>query len=334
MVSVNTDSISPEVKGTDSGLGPVFDSSDWLDYRKKWDEYPKNGFVGKVPLQIDLFAVDVCNLKCPMCPRQEFVPGKGFMDFGVVKKIIDDATEHGLCAFNFGGLGEPTLYPRLFETIRYAKQKGVIDVNMHTNGTRLCPEFNRELLESGLDRIVISLDSADKQKYESIRIGAKFEEVYAGVEDLIKQRNDQSKSRLHIKVNFIDMDEDKSCVERNKFISYWSNKADRIGILRYMDCKGGEERLYYKDNYIQEPSFCCAELWRRLSIWSDGTATICYRDIKRNFIVGDIKCQTITDIWTGNQMQKIRDSHRNGRFMESSICRNCANSYIPKGGNK
>jgi radical SAM protein with 4Fe4S-binding SPASM domain len=329
MVNVNTESISPEVLGTDKQLGPVFNDEKWLEYRKKWDQYPKEAIIGKVPLQIDLFAVDVCNLQCPMCPRQNFIPGKGYMGFERVKSIIDQATSYDLCAFNFGGLGEPTLYPKFFEVISYAKGKGVVDVNTHTNGTRLGHDFNRRLIDSGLDRLIISLDSADKDKYEKIRVGANFEKVYAAVEDLIEQRNEHPTTRLHIKTNFIEMDE-ADPTEKNKFISYWSSKADRIGILRYIDCQDGKEGLYHKDNYTQDDHFCCSELWRRLAIWSDGTATICFRDPKKRFVVGNINEQTVTEIWTGAKMQELRAIHREGRFKDLAICRNCINSYSRK----
>lgn len=328
MVNINTESISPDVSGTDKQLGPVFQDEKWLEYRQKWDEYPKSGIVGKVPLQIDLFAVDVCNLRCPMCPRQDFIPGKGYMDFDLIKQVLDQATEHGLYAFNFGGLGEPTMFKRLFEVIKYAKNKGVVDVNMHTNGTRLSHDFNRQLLESGLDRLIISLNSATKEVYEEIMVGAKFEKVYAAVEDLLKQRNEHPTTRLHIKANFIEMNEGDA-EEKNKFLSYWADKVNRISVLRYMDCSDGKEGIYHKENYIQDNAFCCAELWRRLSIWSDGTATICFRDVTKKIVVGNIHEQSITEIWMGDKLQKIRDMHRNGEFKKCELCKDCANSYNP-----
>ncbi len=327
MVNVKTESISPEVLGTDTDAGPVFHDEQWLEYRRKWDEYPEKGIVAAVPLQIDLFAVDVCNLKCPMCPRQTLVsPNKGYMNFSLAKKILDQAAQCGLYAFNFAGLGEPTLHPQLFEILRHAKERRITDVNMHTNGTRLGHDFNGQLIDSGLDRLIVSLDSADKERYERIRVGAKFEKVYEAVEDLIRQRNAHPRTRLHIKVNFIEMDENDPS-EKERFISYWRNKANRIGILRYMDFQDGREQLHQKDNYEQDNNFCCPELWRRLSIWSDGTATICYRDIKQGYAIGNATENTVSEIWQGEKMQHMRTMHRNGRFKELSLCRDCANSY-------
>lgn len=326
MVNIKTENTTIEVPGAGKQLGSIFHDEQWLEYRRRWDVYPKEGIVGKVPLQIDLFAVDICNLKCPMCPRQDHIPGKGYMDFSVVKKILDQASEHGLFAFNFAGLGEPTLYPDLFKVIRYAKDKGVIDVNMHTNGTRLGPAFNRQLLDSGLDRLIISLDSADKEKYEKIRVGAKFEKVYAAVEDLLKHRNEHPTTRMHVKANYIEMNEDDP-EDKNRFLSYWSGKVDRISILRYLDCRNGEEGLFHKKNYVQDNAFCCAELWRRLAIWSDGTATICFRDIKKRMVVGNIHDQSVTEIWTGDKLQRIRDAHRQGAFKKCELCVDCPDSY-------
>jgi radical SAM protein with 4Fe4S-binding SPASM domain len=328
MINVKIRNISPEIQGIDQQLGPVFNDKKWLEYRKKWDEYPKKGIVGKVPLQIDLFAVDICNLKCPMCPRQEYIPGKGYMDIKTIKNILDQATEHGLCAFNFAGLGEPTLHPDIFKIIRYAKEKGVVDVNMHTNGTLLGSVFNRRLIESGLDRLIISLDSADKKRYESIRVGASFEKVYAAVEDLIKQRNEYSGKRLHIKANFIEMDENDN-TEKNKFITYWQNKVDRIAVLRFLDCQE-DERLAFKENYEQDDNFCCPELWRRLIILSDGTATLCPRDMKKKYIIGNIKENTVSEIWQGERMNYVRDLHRQGQFKKLNFCKDCPDSYDKK----
>jgi radical SAM protein with 4Fe4S-binding SPASM domain len=325
MVSVKTRSISPEVLGTDKQSGPIFQDDKWLEYRQKWDEYPRQGIVDKVPLQIDLFAVDVCNLRCPMCPRQDFIPGKGYMDFNLIKQILDQATEFGLYAFNFAGLGEPTMFKRLFEIIKYAKDKGVVDVNMHTNGSPLGHDFNRQLIESGLDRLIISLNSTDKEVYEKIMVGANFEKVYAAVENLIKQRNEHPNTRLHIKANFIDMEEDGHS-EKDKFIAYWGSKVNRIGVLRYLDCQE-DERLHFKNNYQQDEQFCCPELWRRLTILSDGTATLCPRDMKKKYVIGNVHEQTISEIWTGSKMQHIRDTHRQGKFKELGFCADCPDSY-------
>lgn len=326
MVNVRQTNISPEILGTDTTQGPVFQDKEWLDYRKKWNQYPQEFVVKNGPLQMDLFAVDICNLRCPMCPRNSFVPGSGYMDMDTIMKLLDQAGENNVPALNFGGLGEPTFHPDLIEIIRYAKKKGFTDVNMHTNGTRLTPAMNRKIIESGLDRIIISLDSADKETYEKIRVGASFEKTYAGVEDLIAQRDTLGSRRPHVKLNFIEMNEEDSA-EKDLFTSYWQDKANSIAILRYLDCQQEGETLAFEKNYSQDNEFCCPELWRRMMILSDGCVTLCPRDAKKRYVVGDIKVQTISEIWNGEKMNHVRRLHREGRFKEIAMCKECPDSY-------
>ena len=328
--NARTELISPEVPGTDKDLGPVFNHSKWLKYREKWDTNAKKDIINKVPLQIDLFGVDACNLSCPMCPRGVWDNSKkGYMDKEVMLKMLEDACKYGLEAFNFGGLGEPTVHPNAAEIIHRAKELGVTDVNMHSNGTLLNEKRSTELIESGLDRIIISLDSANKVEYEKIRVGAKFEKTMNKVMEFIEIRNRLKSKTPNVKVNFIDMNENDDS-EKMEFINYWKDKVNRIGILRFLDFECYEEHyeeLYFKDNYTQDEKYVCPELWRRLSIWSCGTATICTRDFNMHEPLGNIHEQSITDIWTGEKMERFREYHRNGQFKKIPICATCPDTY-------
>ena len=328
--NARVDLISPEVLGTDKKLDTVFDHKEWLNYREKWDNNPLQDIIEKVPLQIDLFAVDACNLHCPMCPRGAWDNSKkGYMDKETVMRIIEEAAPNGLKAFNFGGLGEPTVHPDIVEIIERAKELGVVDVNMHTNGTRLNSKLSAGLVRSGLDRLTISLDSANKESYEKIRVGANFEKTYNSVIELLKIRDETNSSTPNVKVNFINMNE-KDESEKKEFIDYWKDKANRIGILRYLDFGCYEEsyeELYFKDNYSQDENYCCSELWRRLSIWSDGVATICTRDFNKHEPVGNINKSTIMEIWQGKKMSRYRELHRKGLFKEIPICATCPDSF-------
>ena len=128
------------------------------------------------------------------------------------------------------------------------------------------------------------------------------------------------------------MDENDD-TEKKKFIDYWGDRVNRIGVLRYLDFECYEEsfeELYFKDNYVQDEKYCCSELWRRLSILSDGIATICTRDFNKHEEVGNIHENSITEIWTGEKMERYRDLHRRGEFKEIPICSSCPDSYYLK----
>ena len=119
----------------------------------------------------------------------------------------------------------------------------------------------------------------------------------------------------------------KKQVSGKKFLKYWQDKVNRIGVLRYLNCHTGHEKIFYPENYIQDDKYCCPELWRRLVIVSDGTATLCPRDIQKNQNFGNIKEQTISEIWTGPKMQAVRNTHRKGCYKTMELCAVCPDSY-------
>ena len=79
--------------------------------REKWNNNPKHGVVEKMPIQLDLWAVDACNLKCPMCPRTLGNASNKIMRVELIEKLFDEISNNKLYALNLGGLGEPTMLP-------------------------------------------------------------------------------------------------------------------------------------------------------------------------------------------------------------------------------
>lgn len=305
--------------------GLCFQHDRWLEYRTKWEENPKMGILEKLPLQIDVWASDVCNLKCPMCVRNQSGHKSGFMPPEIIEKVLAEAKDKGLYAFNLGGLGEPMLLPKFFDYIIKAKAAGVVDVNVHTNGTRLEPNANRLIIESGLDRLIVSLDAVTKETYEKIRIGASFDKVYAGLKDLIKQKTDSKSSTPDIKLNIIDMGD---ADEIKQFIDYWQSQVDRISILPFVEFdENGRELAKDYANRQYPDNFVCAWLWQRLSVMRDGKVHACFRDISvRSEIVGDLATQSIEEIWQGEKMTALRKLHLAGKYRECGMCEYCPNA--------
>ena len=139
--------------------------------KKNTTEIIAEGF----PLHLDISTTNVCNLLCTFCPRTVRVEDGTWrksqhMDIKLFKKIIDEATALGTYSINMNLLNEPLLHPKCMEMIRYAKEKGIVDVHFHTHGGLLSDSKIDEILESGLDRIFISIDSPYEEKYNKIRV--------------------------------------------------------------------------------------------------------------------------------------------------------------------
>jgi len=104
---------------------PKHRSERYWEYRKKWEDYPKSGYVSDFPLCLDIETTNICNLS-GMCPRTIQIDNEtyvdiGTMDMGLYKKIIDEGEENGLYSIKLQYLGEPLLDKYICERIKYAK---------------------------------------------------------------------------------------------------------------------------------------------------------------------------------------------------------------------
>ena len=111
-----------------------------------------------------------------MCPNKDLAKAqKGFMDFGLFRKIIDEAAGFAFDV-NLHHRGESLLHPDFFEMVAYAHEAGLV-TRFHTNGTLLDEDKARRSIAAGLDQFAFSFDGFDAETYERIRVNADFEKT-------------------------------------------------------------------------------------------------------------------------------------------------------------
>lgn len=143
-----------------------------------------------LPTYVQIEPVGQCNLRCQMCPiqfRQDGPPygPPAFMQFEVFTRLIDQF--NGLESLHLQGLGEPTMHPRFFDMVTYAKSKGV-RVTTNTNLTLLNPKRAEQCVTSGLDEMHISIDGAKAETYERIRVRAQYKRLMRDLQLLLEAR--------------------------------------------------------------------------------------------------------------------------------------------------
>ncbi|MFH0848640.1 MAG: radical SAM protein [archaeon] len=180
-----------------------------------------------------------CNLKCTMCPRNDPTFEEGEMPYDVFTRIIDQLPF--LKGVQLSGLGEPLLHNDLFRMIGYLKERKMSSLIV-TNGTLLNENNVERIIQSGLDVIHISIDSADHELYESIRIGAKLDHVKKNVRNLAEQRK-KRQSKLRININSILMRRNYRDIE----------KMIRLGVEIGADLLNFSDMQYSFDVGISKP---------------------------------------------------------------------------------
>lgn len=311
----------------DNGKWKKGDNKKYKEYRNKWNDNPQRFIVERGPIHLDVELSSICNLRCPMCfCTIELLKGEegkithGLMSMERYKKIIDEAVEIGVYSVKLNWRGEPLMHPRIAEMIQYAKEKGILDVMINTNGVKLNEELSYRIIEAGLDKIFFSIDSIEKENYEKIRVGAKFEKTIENVKAFCKI-NEEKGHPVYTRVQKVLLNDTEK--ENAKFVKYFSGIVDQVAFEDYepYDGQGMGKEVKIKKNV----QFTCSMPWQRLLITWNGEYRICCDCFDRG-IFGHNDTQTIEEFWNGEVMKKIRNSHKRGKFYEVEVCRKC---YLP-----
>jgi radical SAM protein with 4Fe4S-binding SPASM domain len=290
----------------------------FLEYRKKWEEWPKTFTVGEFPLHIDIEAACLCNLHCPFCATSyEPIGGKGFMSSDTFKKIIDEGAEYGLCAIklNSGGRGEPLLNKSLPEMVACAKSQGIIDVYFNTNATLLTRDIGARLIQAGLDRISISFEGIEAEVYEKYRVGASFEKVLRNIKEFVKLRDEMNVEKPLVRIQTVALPELRPGLDEYK--EFWEKIVDEVAFIDFKDYSHIQRDLIY--------NWACPYLWQRMMVSWDGTISVCQFDYLNSCKLGNINNgDTIRSAWKGKTMEDIRELHKKGRSHEVGVCNGCS----------
>ena len=271
-------------------------------------------------------STNYCNLDCLMCPRRHMKREPEHMKFELFKKIIDESKdfvyEVGLDLF-----GEPLLCPDIFRMIKYAKEAGVNNVAMSTNAMLLTEEKSKSILESGLDVLVIDMDGFKKETYEKLRKGAKFEVVVNNIKrfgELKREAEKNGNIKPYTILQIIKMKETEP--EINDWIEFWKDTPFHLHVKRFntwaqqdkdiTELSKEEQRV--RPNQKRRP---CSFLWEQMIFASNGNVTACCIDYDTKLNMGNVKEQSVLEVWNGERFRKFREEHKKGIY--TNICTNC-----------
>ena len=270
------------------------------------------------PLTLAIESTAKCNLFCPMCPRENiYFPPKD-MELPLFKKIIDEGKEFLEFAVPYG-VGEPLLNPEIYDMIAYCRQMRVPS-GISTNATVLSEEASRKLIEAGLDYIILAFDGATKATYEKYRKGADFEKVRANILTFLRVKREMG-SKIFCILQMVRLNENR--MEIPDLIRMWRVEGiDEIRIKK--DEVHNDGSAIPGDNDERPPMrHPCYLLWRGpMYVHYDGTVfPCCY--IYPEEPIGNIKRNTLQEIWNSDRMVRLREAHIRGDLSDYKACQNC-----------
>ena len=318
-------------------LGRIWNGSKVLCsyYLSKWFKRPIQwGY----PVSISFEPTTSCNLRCPECPSglRAFTRPTGMLKKDFFSDTIDQLSKE-LLYLVFYFQGEPYLNPDFLEMVKYASQKGIYTATS-TNAHFLNDENARKTVESGLDRLIISIDGSTQEVYEQYRVGGKLEKVLEGARNIMKWKK-ELRSRtpfvffqfLVVKPNEHQLSDIKKLametgVDQVRFktaqVYDFENDPNRLipeneNYSRYKKDKSGH---YQVKNALENH---CWRLWHATVISWDGLVVPCCFDKDARHQLGDLKEKPFREIWHNEKYIRFRKSILQSR-KNIDICANCS----------
>jgi MoaA/NifB/PqqE/SkfB family radical SAM enzyme len=287
----------------------------------------------ETPFVIFVDPSDACNFKCRFCPTSDRNLMKSVgrpwkqLSFDIFKKIADDMTAfpQQVEVLRLYKDGEPLLNKYFVDFIKYAKDVGAAKrIDTTTNASLLTKEKSASIVRAGLDRINISIYGVNNEQYKDFSgVKLEFERVLANVQDFYEVRGD---CEMLVKINGDTLSER----EKELFLDYFGDYSNKIYIEHTMSCwpefeLRGVNANHDKGIYGQEIKKIdvCPYPFYAFSINSDGLVSVCFLDWAKKMIVGDVRENTVQEIWNGKTMKSYRKMFLEGGRAEHSICGGC-----------
>jgi len=279
-----------------------------------------------------------CNYNCIQCGHSQLTRPKGNMDINLYKKIVDEvAVESPSSEFWLAFYGEPLLLKyKLYYMIKYAKDSGLENVIINTNGMLLTDEMADLLIESGLDRMVLGIDGFSKETYEKIRLNGNKEQVYKNVLNMVRKIQSNQLAKPTIEVQFIIMGENQH--ELEMFKRFWTQQGVCLKIRDRVTWLGAVE----KGSNIQDNIDRVACGWgvATCPITWQGEVVTCGVDYNAYGSFGNVREKSIKEIWNSPR-REFTLKHLQHRFDElPKYCQDCKDwqvigaEYYDNKGNK
>jgi len=261
-----------------------------------------------------------CNYNCIICPRDKLTRKIETMSFELFKKLLDKILDetYQYDTLTFPGLGEPLLDETLDKKIEYARKKKIKNILILTNASLLSVERFKKLEDLGVTSIRVSFYGNDPISYMQVH-GVKnkniFERVRTNLDEISKIKN---KTKLLLTFNVVDGNND-GCLK--DWIDYWKDKADLIEVWRPHNWVDGRNYRKVQKNKLKT---CGRPFSGPLQVQADGTVNMCCFDFDGKLTLGDLKTQSLKEIFNSPLYKKIKECHLTGNYKNSGlICENC-----------
>lgn len=289
-----------------------------------------------MPISLSVEPTTACNLRCPECPSglRAFTRPIGRLNPDLYKKIIDELHET-LYYLILYFQGEPYLHRQFLELVQYASERKIYS-STSTNGHFLNDSMACKTVESGLDRLIISIDGATQETYESYRKSGSLDKVLEGTKNIMKWKKQMRSSTpnvvwqfLVVKPNEHEIPEirkmakaygvDRLVFKSAQIHNYEHGNGLIPNNLKYSRYKPEKDGKWALKNAIENE---CWKMWHSAVMTWDGKIVPCCFNKDAEHVMGDVSKDTFTNVWFSEAYHEFRKALLEDR-KSMAICKNC-----------
>ncbi len=288
------------------------------------------------PVILMIEPTNYCNLKCPLCPSGNGMMkrNKGMMELELFENLID-STKRSLYLAMFWNQGEPFMNKTLLKQVNYAHENNVATV-ISTNGHYIRKSQDaRDIIDSGLSELIVSLDGASEESYLEYRVGGDFQRVLSAIKFLSSEKKKSGALNPIIHLQFIIFKHNEHEIERI------ANMASELGADKYsfktaqVYTDADADKFLPTDSSMNRyetidgvrtlkanwSSGCKRIYYTAMVNWDGSIAPCCYdKDIDYN--LGNANSVNISEVWDGDNFNRFRNTVLKERS-SIEMCRNC-----------
>ena len=290
-----------------------------------------------MPMAIAIEPTTACNLGCPECPSglKQFSRPTGNLKEEFYKEVIGQVAKDSFY-LTFYFQGEPYINKDFLSMVEYASSKRIYTATS-TNAHFLNDANAKRTVESGLDRLIISIDGSTQEVYESYRKEGELAKVIEGTKNIMKWKK-KLKSRtpyvifqfLVVKPNEHQIEEVRSManelgvdelkLKTAQIYDYEKGNPLIPTIEKYSRYKKEKDGTYSIKNSLEN---ACWKMWHSCVITWDGKVIPCCFDKDANFSQGSLAKNSFKEVWKGDNYKNFRATLLKGR-KHIEICKNCS----------
>lgn len=302
-------------------------------YVQKW---LKNGKAHALPFSLSIEPTTACNLACPECPSglKQFSRPTGKLSHELHEKILEQVKDH-VAYINYYFQGEPFLHPDFLALIVAAKKRNIYTATS-TNAHFIDEKKAVEIVASGLDRLIISLDGLSQKTYEQYRVNGRLDKVLSATKHLVEAKENAKSRTPYLIFQFLAVAPNEQDIP-HLFEKAKALKIDevRIKTAQLYDFENGNPLLPENEKYSRyargidgkyriknKMKNACWRMWSGAVVTWDGKTVPCCFDKDATHQLGDLSQTPFQSIWQSEAYFSFRKSVFSNR-QEIDICKNC-----------